>query len=558
MVAVLPEWHEVPDLVPARMVNQFVYCQRLFHLEWVHKLWADNEYVADGRWQHRAADERTGAVPGPDDPDADIKRATSVQLSSERLGLVAKADVIEGHGGKVVPIEFKRGKVRSKDEPVFLSDRVQLCVVGLLLQDAGYDCEEGVVYLTESRLRVPVPFDDELVEITKTAIAELREVAAKSTSPPPTEDDKKCNGCSLVGLCLPDEVTFLNRKRLEPPRRLVPSEDESRPLYVTEPGSYVRKNGGRLDVTKDRQVIASTRLIDVSQVCLYGNVQMSSQVVRQLMSEEVPVMWFSTGGWFQGITEGLPGKNIELRRQQYRRFEEGSIDIARSMIEGKIKNSRTILRRNTKARNPEVLSSLRRLAIQASRATDTGRLLGYEGTAARLYFSEFSTMLRGPEALPGGTFSMQGRNRRPPADPINCLLSYAYSLLVKDCVATLRSIGFDPYLGFLHRPRFGRPALALDLAEEFRPIIAESVVITAINNGEIRPADFDVRGGAVSLTAQGRRSMLSTYERRLETQITHPVFEYRVSWRRAVEVQARLLAAVLLGDVESYPPMLVR
>ncbi|MBS1837371.1 MAG: CRISPR-associated endonuclease Cas1 [Actinobacteria bacterium] len=329
-------------------------------------------------------------------------------------------------------------------------------------------------------------------------------------------------------------------------------------MYVTEPGSHVRKDGGRLEVTKHRESIASTRLIDVSQLCIYGNVQVSTQLIRELMAREIPVMWFSGAGWFQGITEGLPGKNVELRRRQYRVADAGSLEIARSMIEGKIRNSRTILRRNTRDRDRDVLESLRRLASKASKAADVAQLLGYEGTAARLYFGQFPTMLRGPESLPGGVFNMAGRNRRPPTDPINCLLSYCYSLLVKDCVATLRSLGFDPYLGFLHRPRFGRPALALDLAEELRPVIAESVVLTVVNNGEVRPSHFVVKAGGVSLTLDGRRAVLAAHERRMETEIAHPIFEYKATWRRIIEVQARLLAALLMGEIDSYPPMIVR
>ncbi len=558
MAATEPEWAEVPTLVPARMVNEFAYCKRLFHLEWVHQLWADNEFTVDGRWQHRAVDEPSGAVPLATDPDADIRRATAVDLSSQRLGLVATADIIEGHGSTVVPVEIKRGRPRDLDEPVRRPERIQLCVVGLLLRDSGYECDHGVVYFAESRQRIAVHFDEELIAETMGLLDELRAVAAQPTSPPPTEDVRKCDGCSLAGICLPDEVTFLAHRRVDPPRRLVPSDAAARPLYVTEPGSYVRKSGGRVEVTKDRQCIASARLIDVSQLCMYGNVQMSSPLVRELMDQEVPVMWFSRAGWFQGITEGLPGKNVELRRRQYLHAENGALDIACAMIEGKIRNSRTVLQRNTKARDREVLESLRRLASKAALATDVAQLLGFEGAAARLYFGQFNTMLRGPEALPGGAFSMSGRNRRPPTDPINCLLSYAYALLVKDCVAALRSIGFDPYLGFLHRPRFGRPALALDLAEEFRPVIAESSVITAVNNGEVRPSQFVVKAGGVSLTADGRRAMLGVHERRLETEITHPVFGYKATWRRVIEVQARLIAARLMGEIDSYPAMRVR
>lgn len=155
-------------------------------------------------------------------------------------------------------------------------------------------------------------------------------------------------------------------------------------------------------------------------------------------------------------------------------------------------------------------------------------------------------------------FELGGRNRRPPRDPVNCLLSYVYALLVKDLTAVCYGLGFDPYLGFFHRPRFGRPALALDLAEEFRPLVADSVVVNAINNGEVRESSFVIRAGGVSLTPEGRRAVIASYERRLDTDVTHPVFGYKVTYRRVLEVQARLLGAYLLREVPSYIPFTTR
>jgi CRISP-associated protein Cas1 len=149
-------------------------------------------------------------------------------------------------------------------------------------------------------------------------------------------------------------------------------------------------------------------------------------------------------------------------------------------------------------------------------------------------------------------FSFEHRNRRPPRDPVNCLLSYVYGLLVKELTVTLNGIGFDPYLGFYHRPRFGRPALALDIAEEFRPIVGDSVVLTLINNGEVAPSDFVVRAAGVALTPAGRKSVIGAYERRMQQEIKHPLFGYTVSYRRILEVQGRLLAAFMLGEVPEY------
>jgi CRISPR-associated protein Cas1 len=204
------------------------------------------------------------------------------------------------------------------------------------------------------------------------------------------------------------------------------------------------------------------------------------------------------------------------------------------------------------------LGSLRAIADGVRDATSAAALLGLEGAAGRLYFEAFPSMLREDLGLPGSAFSFEGRNRRPPRDPVNCLLSYAYSLLTKDLTAVAFGVGFDPYLGFYHRPRFGRPALALDLAEEFRPIVADSVVLGAINNGEVRPSHFLVRAGGVTLTQEGRRAVLHAYERRIDTEVRHPSFGYTVTYRRVLEVQARLLAAHVLGEVPEYVPFMTR
>lgn len=167
-------------------------------------------------------------------------------------------------------------------------------------------------------------------------------------------------------------------------------------------------------------------------------------------------------------------------------------------------------------------------------------------------------MIRPDLRLPGSPFSFEGRNRRPPTDAVNCLLSYGYGLLTKDLTVVTFAIGFDPYIGFYHRPRYGRPALALDLAEEFRPLIVESTVLTLINNGEVKDSHFIVRAGGVALTPDGRKAVLRAYERRLDTEITHPIFGYKVTYRRVLETQARLLGAVMLGEVQSYSPLVTR
>jgi CRISPR-associated protein Cas1 len=203
------------------------------------------------------------------------------------------------------------------------------------------------------------------------------------------------------------------------------------------------------------------------------------------------------------------------------------------------------------------IGQLAALAVQAEQATEAATLLGIEGAAARIYFGAFPAMLRTASALPGPAFTGL-RNRRPPTDAVNCLLSFSYALLAKETLAACIIVGFDPYLGLFHRPRFGRPALALDLAEEFRPLLADSTVLTLLNNREIRASDFIVRAGAVTLTQDGRRTVLRAWERRMTTSVTHPVFGYQVTYRRAIELQARILAACLTGELSSYEPLVTR
>ena len=546
----------LPDLVPARMVNEYAYCPRLFHLEWVGSVFADNHDTVEGRWAHRTSDTNTGRMPLPD--EGDVRTARSVKLSSSALGVVAVIDLVEGHGDSVVPVEVKKGAAPNNELRSWEPERVQLCVQALLLREHGYVVDRGIISFQETRERVEIRIDDALVRRTTEILSELRAAADRPVPPLPLIDSPKCPRCSLVGICLPDETNTLADRAARPPRRLIPSADTAQPLYVSTPGSVVGRDKGRIVVTRNGTREASVRAIDVSQVAVTGNVSVSTQVLRELMARDIPICYFSFGGWFVGITTGLPGKNVELRRRQIITAAQGGLDIARAVVVGKIRNSRTLLRRNSRGEVGTAVASLRRLVDRAGAVTTAAELLGVEGAAARVYFEHLPLMIRPDKQLPGAAFSFEHRTRRPPADPINCLLSYLYALLVKDLTAVTYAVGFDPFIGFYHQPRFGRPALALDLAEEFRPLIAESVMVNLVNNGEVAASDFVVRAGGVALTAAGRRTVIKAYERRMSTTIRHPVFGYEASYRRILEVQARMLGAHLLGEIPEYQPFVTR
>jgi len=540
--------------VPARMLNEYAYCPRLFFLEWVDSLWASNADVAEGDRRHRRVDSGGGAAPLPD--EGELKAARSVELSSERLGIVAKLDLVQGSDGGVIPVDVKKGHP-ARDGTPWEADAVQVCAQVLLLREHGYACQRGEIWYAETRQRVAVEISPELVARTLEVVAEARSAAVRLAPPPPLKSSPKCPRCSLVGICLPDETNLLAGRNDGKPRRLIAADPDAAPLYVTEPGSMVGIDGGRLTVSKHREPLASVRLIDVLHVCAYGNVQVSAQAMRSLFERDIDVFHFSYGGWLLGLTTGLPSKNVMLRIRQTTAAARGQLDAPRRMIGGKIRNCRVLLRRNGGEPVARTVGQLAELARRAEQAAGAAELLGIEGVAARLYFDAFPQLVTRAAELPGPGFSGL-RNRRPPTDVINCLLSYCYGMLTKEILAACLAVGFDPYIGLFHRPRFGRPALALDLAEEFRPLLADSTVLTLINNREVGASDFLVRAGAVTLTASGRKAVIRAWERRMTTQLRHPMFDYAVSYRRAVELQARILAAHLIGELPQYEPLVTR
>lgn len=557
---------EDQPLVPARMLNEFVYCPRLAFLEWVDREFAPNADTVEGTVRHARVDtpgfrtrparrtEEAGENPNP----VPVTQTRAVELSDSGLGLVAKIDIVEASGGRVQPVDMKKGKRPHVERGAYDPERVQLCAQGLLLRSHGYACESGTLYFAGSNERVEVPFDEELVTLTRAKLAELQAAAARGEIPEPLADSPKCVRCSLAPICLPDEIRFL-KDRSSPPRPLVPPADHTFPLYVQHPGATVRKSGDVLQVFDKDEKLGEMRTREVSQLVLMGRVSATEPVYQELLSQEKPIVHLSGGGWLYGVTDGLPHANIELRRRQFRASDdtESCLKIARPIVAAKLQNQRTFLRRNAPEPAPEAaLNALRNAAQSALRAGDIESLRGHEGYGGRVYFGEFASLLR-----PGSMrdrFDGEGRNRRPPRDPVNALLSFAYSMLTREWVTVCRAVGFEPYLGFYHAPRYGRPSLALDLMEPFRPLCADSVVVRAINNGEIGESDFIERLGAVNLTDTGRRKFFRAFEERLTQEISHPVFGYRVSYRRVLDIEARLFARHLLGELSLYQPMTTR
>lgn len=583
--AVLPlDAPPLPDgvpLLPARMVNEYVYCPRLAYLEWVQGEWADSADTVEGRHAHRRVDKPAGKPPKPgtagkvdapaDEPEARI-HVRSMELSSTALGLVAKLDLAEFEGLRAVPVDYKRGRRPHVARGAYDPERVQLCAQALLLEEHGYQVPEGVLYFVASKERVPVQFDDELRTATRTAAAGLRLIASGGQCPPPLENSPKCPRCSLAAICLPDELHYL-RTGQTPPRPLAVGGAAALPLYVQARGAKVAKKGDVLEISVDDEAAATARLMDVSQLVLQGGVYLTSPALHELMARDIPVTWLSHGGWFLGHTVGLGHKNVELRTAQYRASFDADhcLRLARDIVAAKIRNQRTMLRRNWKAAPGEAEAMPEELLLQfrqdidaAERARALPQLLGIEGNAAARYFRHFQQMIspeRRSQPGPDGTlwgFDVERRSRRPPADAVNAMLSYAYSMLARTLAVTLTAVGFDAMRGVYHQSRYGRPSLALDMMEPFRPLLADSAVLMAINNGEVGVDDFVRAAGAVNLNERGRRAFITGWERRLGQEVTHPVFGYAAQYRQIIEIQCRLLGRHLLGEIDRWPAFVTR
>jgi CRISPR-associated protein Cas1 len=558
-------------LVPARMVNEYIYCPRLAYLMWTQAEWAESADTVEGNRVHARVDRAGTLLPAPDAlGENDVKIVSrSLTLSSETLGVIAKIDIAEAEDGVITPIDYKRGKRPHVAAGAYEPERIQVCLQALLLEERGFRVDEGVIYYAESRERVRVALDDALRAAASRAVSELRLLVGQGRIPPPLQDSPKCPRCALVSICLPDEVAALSGSPLAPRPIAVPA-DEALPLVVQSQRARISKEGDTLKIEDEERGETTVRLIDVSEVVLFGNVAITTPALATLLERGIPVAFHSHGGWFRGMAHGLPHRNVEIRTAQYRAsFDDAfCLRFARELVAAKIMNQRTILRRNWREDEAARQAALDRLAAarkSAGGAAAVAELLGIEGDAAVTYFRAFARLLAppAPESAAGGgsgppEFRFEARNRRPPTDPVNAMLSLAYAMLARHLTVALATIGLDPFRGFFHAPRYGRPALALDLMEPFRPIIADSVVLSVVNTGEIAPSDFVIAPTGTALTPAGRRRFVEAFERRLSQETTHPIFGYRLSMRRLILVQARLLARFLLGELSAYPHYLPR
>ena len=565
---------EPDEPLPARMLNEWAYCPRLFHLMHVQRIFVDNRATVEGRGQHDRGRATTRAEDLGGEPPWDQASVREHVFASADGRIVGKFDAIgTAVDGAIVPVEAKRGRAPEDDrefqilglpcpDGVWPNDFVQVAAQGVLARDSGYRCVEARVHYRGSRKTVVVPLDDRAVAVVDAVVAAAR-ATIRGPMPDPLADSPKCFGCSLNGICLPDETRLVNGQTADPPRKLLPGRADGGAMYVVSQGASVGKSGETLTVRhRDERPAESVPLKDVEHVSLFGHAQISSQAVALLLEEGKHVFWHRRSGQLVGFASPPGSPNVAMRRAQFRAAEllEHRLDVARLLVAAKVANQRTLVRRNLPEHplRSNWLEALGRARIGALSAETLDGLRGHEGLGARIYFEAVSEWLARSTPAAGGIV-FKGRSRRPPRDPVNAALSFGYALLTSDAVAAVRRVGLDPDVGFLHDEVPGRPALALDLMEPFRPVVVDSLVLRAFTTGELSPDMFvEVSGAGVRMKDPARRTLLEAYERRMDELVTHPMFDYRVSYRRCMELDARLLGRFLLGDVRAWQPMVTR
>jgi CRISPR-associated protein Cas1 len=438
---------------------------------------------------------------------------------------------------------------------------VQVGFQVLLLEEAGYTVPEAVLYYATEKLRLRVVVDDSL---RREALAELEAAkrAAEGPRPAPLVNDPKCPRCSLQPICLPDEI---NHQRLAAltvsgqssdeqltPRKIWPPRDDGIHVVLQKEGVRVGVRGQSIRITdKEGEVVRAFPLANVESIAVLGGVQVSTQALCVFADHEVPLAFMSSAGRLVAMMDPMGPTSAAVRAAQVRILDrpEKALELARAVTVAKIANQRTLLMRNHASLPSRVAAGLQDAANAAERALTMDELRGHEGNAAAIYFANFAGLFKQGVSEIAARFTAHGRQRRPPPDPINAVLSFGYSMLANECTAACRLACLEPTLGALHSTRPGRPALALDLMEPFRPLIADSVAVSAFNRGELAEGHFLDTSAGCALTDYGRKGFFLAHGRRMDTEVKHPVFDYRLSYRRMLMLHARLVAAWLLGEI---------
>lgn len=569
-------------------LHALAYCERLFYLENVENLRVADERVYAGRRLHVEIER-----------DEDENEWLTLQLESEKWGLVGKVDCIRRRDGMLIPYEHKRGRAartQSGSPEAWWSDKLQVFAYAALIEEhSGRDVIEGRIRYHADNVTVRVRIDDDACRLLSEAIARARELQASVIRPSVTANEKLCAKCSLAPVCLPEEARlaegvvarktdgmkgkpgngpiFLSLNELfksdqqtviKKPVRLFPADDDRHTLHVMTQGARVGRKGDRLEITAPDELPTLHPVHEVGQVVLHGFSQITTQALGFCAQNEIGIHWITNGGRYLGSWSGGAG-SVQRRIRQYRALTtpDFCLQLSKRLAEARVRSQLSVLLRasrdaeqNKSAAITESISTIRKLLSPMSRANSIHSLRGYEGSIGAQYFKVLPHLIS-DEA--GDEMKPDGRNRRPPRDRCNALLSFGYSLLMRDVMNAILIVGLDPSLGFYHQPRSQAHPLALDLMELFRVPLVDLPLIGSINRRQWdEEADFQITGQQVWLSDSGRKKLVGIYEHRKADQWKHPVIGYSLSYSRLLELEVRLLEKEWMGEGGLFARMRLR
>jgi CRISPR-associated protein Cas1 len=541
-------------LLRVMSLHALSYCERLFYLEEVEEIRLADESVYAGRTLHeelKQAEEEEGEW-------------TSVELSSETLGLIGKADALRRRDGAVIPYEHKRGHafMEKKTARAWPADALQVSAYGMLLEEeSGHAVPEGRIRYHGDNVTVRVPLDDAARQNVRDAVARARILRQTTERPPVTKNDRACIRCSLSPVCLPEEERLATNPKWDP-IRLFPADKDLKTIHVVEPSARIGRSEDMLKVEAGGETLTFP-VHEVGAVVLHGYPQMTTQALHLCARHEIAVHWLSPGGHYvTGITPGAGPVQRRLRQYQALSDPGMCLKLARRLMLGKVATELRYLMRSTRASSralsslAPVTNELKLLLKQIAHVEGVDALRGLEGSAARAYFGVMDMMIRA-DVEPELRFS--GRNRRPPKDRFNALLSFGYALLYQAVLQAVLSVGLEPALGFYHTPRSSAHPLVLDLMELFRLPVWDIPLLGSINRLQWDPdADFEVTPGRVWLSQDGRKKAIRIFEDRLEETWKHPVVDYSLSYGRLIELEVRLLEKEWAGKPGLFGRMRIR
>ncbi len=536
-------------LVRVMALHAMVYCERLFYLEEVEEIRVADANVYAGRRLHDKLDK------GPD--------IYTLELTSERLGLRGKADCVRRRNGELIVFEHKKGRSKQGKE-AWPSDRLQVLAYSLLLSEhTGKPVKEARIryHADNKTIRLEIDHVEAEAEV-QTAVARAEELRNSTRRPPVTASEYQCRTCALSPVCLPEEERFA-RGTKNNARRLFPADEDRRIIHLVEQGTSIHKDGEQLIIRLPDGAKKSVPGKQISALILHGNIQITAQTIHFCAANAIGIHWLSYGGHYVGgFNRGAGG--VQRKVRQFKALQDKklcsvlSCRLVLSKVENQLRYLLRATRSNTGIKRSEAINAgidkLRLVVRELSnllKGTERSsfppleQIRGLEGKAGEIYFSLLPKLLKVKEE---DFLFFKGRNRRPPRDGFNALLSFGYALLYRDCVNALLAVGLDPCFGFMHTPRSAAYPLAMDMMDLFRLILWDIPLIGSVNRKQWSRADFEVSGSQVWLNIDGRRKAIQAYEIRKQEKWKHPVLRYSLSYARTMELEARLLEKEWTGE----------